>query len=241
MKAPRWVLVVLCVIALPRSTAAGGSIMDIIAWLDELSGPGPFNGWVASVDVYCPSVTGSGPTRQSRCSPDGTRWSVAFEAGWWNDKPRPDVDGNVYLRVYQGVIYVPLRVITRSDRERLSTIAIGAGVGLYRFSGAATNNAPLWRVSLPLRVKLVPSELLGKRQWLRQHPRLRLLLSVPYFRAGLDVLPQSFDAADFSGLPPSYHPRRHFLKTSSLLTLDGRALALAILGRSSAAAPQPRP
>jgi hypothetical protein len=197
--------------------ASAGALEDIIAYLQGMSGPGPYNGLVLSGEIACfgRDRRAIGPCR----SRDGVKTYVVLEKGWWNDKPNPNFVGNAYVHTYSVVAYVPVPKVRGLD--------IGAGFGVYRISGAAIQDPPLWRTSIPIRIRAVPSEFFASK--LEDHPQLRAVLRSITYHFGWDILPQGFEPDSFFG-PPGYVPEEHALRTNAL-TVDAFVLIDAIARR----------
>ena len=220
-----WILVMLLATPLP---AAAGDIWDIIAYIHELSGPGPFHHaggplGIYGFEVFCRDDDGS-PSPVCTTERKDVRFYALLELGWLNDKPRDDnpirFDGNVFLRTYQLVAYVPGQKIAglRSIPGLANGLDLGAGFGLYHFTGAAVTEESLWRISIPLRARFTPSEFWANSDYLRSpdRRRLRALLRSVTYQVGFDILPQSFSNRDFRG-PETYAPSGHALWTNALV------------------------
>ena len=170
-----WILVMLLATPLP---AAAGDIWDIIAYIHELSGPGPFHHaggplGIYGFEVFCRDDDGS-PSPVCTTERKDVRFYALLELGWLNDKPRDDnpirFDGNVFLRTYQLVAYVPGQKIAglRSIPGLANGLDLGAGFGLYHFTGAAVTEESLWRISIPLRARFTPSEFWANSDYLQR-------------------------------------------------------------------------
>jgi hypothetical protein len=208
--------------------AAAGDIWDIIAYIHELSGPGPFHHaggplGIYGFEVFCRDDDGS-PSPVCTTERRDVRFYALLELGWLNDKPRDDnpirFDGNVFLRTYQLVAYVPGQKIAglRSIPGLANGLDLGAGFGLYHFTGAAVTEESLWRISIPLRARFTPSEFWANSDYLQRtdRRRLRALLRSVTYQVGFDILPQSFSNRDFRG-PETYAPSGHALWTNALV------------------------
>ena len=196
--------------AVTPQLAGAASVSDYMAYLQGLSGPGPFDGGLLSTELWCIPAKERG--QPPFCTRGRAKVRIVLEAGWWDDRPKPDFQGNVYLRTYQVIGYVPLSNIVRSDRAWLSPFELGAGVGLYRFSGAGVGESAGWYGSVPLRFRVTPIEF-ASEQWRKAHPRLYRVLRAGQFRAGVDYLPGEFSQDDFQGAPASYREDSHWLGT----------------------------
>jgi hypothetical protein len=180
---------------------------DIIAYLQGMSGPGPYNGYVLSAELACfgRDRNQAGPCR----SRESVRAYIVLEKGWWNDDiENPNFVGNTYIHAYQFITYFPI--------EKLRAVDLGAGFGLYRISGAAVQDPPLWRATIPLRVRVVPSEFFADK--LTNHPKGRAWLSAFTYHIGWDWIPEGFSNTTFFG-PPDYDPDDHALFTNAF-TID---------------------
>lgn len=128
------VITILLVGASPSSAAH-----KWFAWLEELSGPGPFRGNTLRIDIHCngrlprsleAAVTlatqvanasqapGNAPKTieeslavQRWCDNDrsNVRFSIGYEQGWWDAEDNPRYDGTVRLRTHTAVVYVPVK------------------------------------------------------------------------------------------------------------------------------------
>lgn len=224
-------LLVLCV---PTPAAA----WKWLSWLDELSGPGPFDGKLLTAELACSGHllesdreervnelvalnTRNTPQRDDwhkivqkiddarRCRYDrrNVRYAVVLEAGWWSDRTNANYADAIRLTTVQSVAYVPLRIWNReSDNRVLRSVELGAGLGAYRLTGPGVvdERNDLWRGSVPLRIRVFPSELLLSAKWLGDRSlQTRRLLQAVQFRAGGDFLPGLLSPDDFVLTPGS--------------------------------------
>ncbi len=190
--------------ASPAAAQDDNWFKDFIGWLHEMSGPGPYNGNVITGEIASVGPTSQiGPSR----SRDGVRFYLVLEAGWWNDKADdPDFPGNAYIHTYQLIAYFPI--------QKLRAVDLGAGFGFYRITGSDIQDPPLWRATIPLRVRLVPPEAFpGIRN---ASPRLRATLRSISYHIGFDVIPQGFSTTSFNG-PPGFEPGERALWTHALV------------------------
>jgi hypothetical protein len=184
-------LVCALVVLLGSASPASADWEDIIAYLQGMSGPGPYNGVVFSGELAC---FGRDKKQAGPClSRNGVRAYVVLEKGWWNDDPNPNFAGNTYIHTYQAVTYFPI--------GRLRAVDLGAGFGLYRISGASVQDPPLWRASIPLRARVVPSEFFADR--LTDRARLRAALRSITYHVGWDWIPEGFSTTSFFVRPTS--------------------------------------
>jgi hypothetical protein len=192
------------------SPASAQWLEDMIAYLQGMSGPGPYNGQVLSAELACFGRDRNqvGPCR----SRESVRAYIVLEKSWWNDKPNPNFVGNTYIHAYQFITYFPI--------EKLRAVDLGAGFGLYRISGASVQDPPLWRATIPLRVRVVPSEFFADK--LTDRAKLRAVLRALTYHIGWDWIPEGFSNTTFFG-PPDYDPDDHALFTNAF-TIDVFAL-----------------
>ena len=116
------------------------------AWLEELSGPGPFRGNTLRFDVYCngrldhrilnayvallQTPAAASPQEQIEktrlafvrsgwCRPDraNVRFSLGVEAGWWTARENTAFVGDVDLRTLYVILYSPVGTIVRPGRH----------------------------------------------------------------------------------------------------------------------------
>ena len=191
-------------------------------WLDKLSGPGPFYPGVPGFAfTVCavgqePSETPCFPTKD----PLELKFYTAVEIADWHADANQLFTRDVNLFTFQGVFYVPLINLPKVGKvDALHAFDLGAGIGVYRFSGPGVKDASghegghRSRVSIPLRLRFTPSELAASRY---KSQRWRHVLSGFYFRVGFDGLPGSFDEDDFVA-PPGYAVKSSFLDTGAVV------------------------
>lgn len=192
-----------------------------LTWLDELSGPGPYHGPLFPVEIWCfgsadekiiraeiarADQAGTPPSiGLTRCKANrtNTMFTLQLEVGFWNDNPDPDrYTGDVTLNSFELLAYLPLHQFGAPANRATRAIELGAGIGVYKLSGDETVVDPdYWRGSIPLRVRLIPSELFFGTD-ARVSPRARRVLQAIQLRAGWDFLPGTISSDSFSGLPP---------------------------------------
>lgn len=201
-----------------------------LTWLDELSGPGPYHGPIVSVDVWCFGTETLTPedikirqgntnkdiiVRPAFCKADraNTVFGLQLEMGFWDDNPDPArYSGDAHLKSFQLVAYFPVHKIFATDVNRATrAIEFGAGLGAYKLTGQTVIEPDYWRGSVPLRVRVMPSELFfGKDS--KKSPQLRRALQAIQVRAGWDFLPGTVSSDSFNGLP-SGKTSNEFVKT----------------------------
>lgn len=139
---------------------------------------------------------------------------------------------------FRGLAYVPVSQLTSlRNRPRESTaravfqqVSVGIGAGAYVISGDATVESPVLLPVMPVRVKVLPIELIV--QWCKpkaratattdQVSRARRLERALEYRAGFDFTLAAPNPADFRTAIPE--PRREWLETYSLQVDLGRLL-----------------
>ena len=183
------------------------------AWLEELSGPGPFRGYMFSFTVACVQ-----DDRLKAC-PAGnadTRQTIVVRFGRFHskeDRPRfkdlPASDGD-----NQGEVHVmPVSGLWLFRLHR--SLEAGPGIGFMRVSGNGFD--AFSKISLtPLSATFTPfalSEDLSKSQWAYV---VRLELDTSYF-------PQGFKGADFNNSRTNFDSGPEFL-TRAGFVLDLGAL-----------------
>ena len=206
------VSIVVMLLACPTSASAR-SLWDILGYIHELSGPGPFNGYMITGEVFC--LSGASTKSFRPCMPDrrDVRLYVTLERGEWDDNPNPRFTGNTDLDTFQAIVYVPLQNAVRSGRPVLLWLDAGVGLGLYRFSDTAVQDPPLWRVSIPFRLRFTPSEAFASK--LQDRPRLRTALRAFTYHVGFDYLPEGFSNRSFNG-PADFSTDSDVLRTNAL-------------------------
>lgn len=232
------------------------------AWLEELSGPGPFRGNTLRIDVVCSGRTqpnvkttidltiaaalastpeaanaraddgqaGKKPDQDEAalnrklaaalaehrlCQPDrsNVRFSVGYEQGWWEAKQDARYDGTVRLRTYTAVVFAPVRALFLAEGEKdtssFRALEVGLGLSAYRLTGTAVVDRDYWRLAVPLRARVFPSEVLpltsnaytGKAKTV-----VRNILRPVTLYVGLDYIPGELPSSAFrltDGRPPS--------------------------------------
>lgn len=204
-------------------------------WLDELSGPGPYDTSVVwSAEVRClarasrddvekvlddlnaissnPALSPDQKRERSRnaanqlrnmpCGVDRSRTvvSLVLEFGFWDDQPKRYI-GDTRLRSYQAIAFFPLhRALGPSVQPNILTrsIEIGVGVGAYRLHGGTVREQDLWRGSVPLRSRIIISELVPAVSKLSN--RWRKALQTVQLAFGADLLPGRLRSESFNGL-----------------------------------------
>jgi hypothetical protein len=194
-------------LSLSAAAPAAAGIADWISWIEELSGPGPFHGYTASVDrLVCwseplgggplerSSTIGAGRTDPCRAGRDAgerrVRAYLSVELGRYKSSrnvlaPQPESD-----EFQVGLTRTSVMVFGRLAPG----LEAGAGLGFNRFSGDGLRESySFTRVSVPLRVRVLPG------MWV--DPGSRFARAI-HLNAGFDRLPSSFDAADFGQVGP---------------------------------------
>jgi hypothetical protein len=205
---------------------AAAADWDIIAWLQEMSGPGPFHHGAKGVSVFTLELQciDDDTSPFKRCLPDRTNVKsyILLETSWFNDHPNPEnpnkFDGNVYLRTYQIITYLQGQKV--AGLNKVSWLArgmdLGIGGGAYHFTGAAVDNGSLWRFSMPVRIRFTPAQSMFSANRLQNRQKLRMALRAITYHVGWDVLPEGFSNTSFKG-PANYAPSGHALWTTALV------------------------
>jgi hypothetical protein len=212
-------------------------------WLDELSGPGTFNGYEIEVRLVCfsePAKQGAEEIKARKrlaagvvgVIPPGCVFTrvplenvrrasinLAMSYMYANHTHLEYADKNANHFVH--LLTLRPRVWMRPARS----VEVGAGVGFYRFTGPGFE--PVWRTVLePFLVDVKPLALvrdalrLGHRDDVTDYPDSQWDLIIS-FRAGFVYSPKGFDAQDFGAIPGTFHTKRELLPTASvLLDLD---------------------
>ena len=191
-----------------------------LTWLDELSGPGPYHGPILPIEVWCfgkkavtpadfttmqqqqGTTTVSVPPGVCRADRSNTLFTLQLEMGFWNDNPDPDrYSGDTNLKSFELIAYFPVHRIFRTEITRVTRATeLGAGIGFYKLTGPTVADPDYLRGAIPLRVRLLPTELFyGKDS--KANPKVRRALQAIQVRAGWDFLPGTISSASFNGLP----------------------------------------
>ena len=186
------------------------------SWLEELSGPGPFRGYMFSFTVACVS---DDTLKACPVSHDDTRQTIVVRFGRFHsneDRPRfkdlpvSDADnrGEVHVMPVSGLWMFRLH----------RSLEAGSGIGFMRVSGDGFD--AFSKVSLtPLSATFTPfalSEDLAKSRWAYV---LRVELDTSYF-------PQGFSGTDFNNSRTTFDSGPEFL-TRAGFVLDFGALVSA--------------
>jgi hypothetical protein len=217
-----WIVVALAgLFTLSGPRAADAWVWD---WVDKLSGPGPFTGWAGEWRVVCFSAKDE-TLPEPVPAVEHPIVDVIRALGPCLFKPVPlkkERRGSINLRVARlttdrnRLVYpdpTPARDVRFLDLRTSawwrphSTVEIGIGAGLYRFSGPAFE--PFWRPFLqPIIVDVKPLALLagtvGHRHWYDEFV---------VFRAGHIVIPDGFDGTDFAAVPGTFRTSTEYLPT----------------------------
>jgi hypothetical protein len=174
-------------------------------WLEELSGPGPFKGYLFSTPVACRQGDAwiyCGPGKLPRGAKD-IRRKVELKFGVllsdehqrFQDLPR-DAEGNV------GHVYaVPVTVVYAFRLH--PAFDVGPGAGLLRFSGKGFK--PIYRLTVaPLHATIRP--LLARRRWGDNRWR-----RVVRFEIDTALVTAGFDGEDFGNSQTSFRSNPEFL------------------------------
>jgi hypothetical protein len=209
-------------------------------WIDELSGPGPFNGFEVDLRLVCFSEQVA-TKKVDEERDDNQRLKKAMLAGslppGCRFKPVPlENQRRASLNLDVAYLWANRSNLQYADQGRHSvhlfilrptfwvrparSIEVGAGVSLYHFDGNSFN--AFSRVVIePLIFDLKPLALIrdalgqSDKNDLRDHPDSQwdLLVSL---RFGMAFIPKGFDATDFGAIPGTYHTPHDFLPTVSL-------------------------
>ena len=139
--------------------------------------------------------------------------SIHYEGGRWDDTP-DDYSADTKLRSYLAIVYIPVpRFYTRGDLPRYSrAIEVGIGGGAYQLTGSTIRDKNLWRGVVPLRLRMIPSEILWEMardgapmrydtaSW---KARVRRALQSIQYRVGADWVLGEWDPEPFTVAKPS--------------------------------------
>jgi hypothetical protein len=194
-------------------------------FLENLSGPGPFNGWNIEWRVVCfPDKSSPKPADQAASTPrfvtipgclfnplgtdERRRGSINIAFGILEAEENnlryadPAQDDEVTLTsVKSSLWWSPVRYIE-----------LGMSGGIFWFGGPAFES--FWRVYFePLQVDVKPLP------WLLRSSKKSL--EILSFRAGLVLIPRGFRAEDFGALPGTFKSSREVIPTVTfILDLD---------------------
>lgn len=203
------VMALAIVVALWPSTGHAG----FLAWLEELSGPGPFTGEVYSFTIGCVGTEGF------KFCPVGDpefKRTIVLRVAWFNsdadtprfkDLPATDADnqGKVSVLPVSGLYLFRLR----------PWLDVGPGAGFMRVSGRGFS--PFYRLVLtPMSASFTPFALHEKWQRSPWSQVLRLELDTSF-------VPQGFTGADFQNSRTSFDSGPEFL-TRAAIVVDLGAL-----------------
>jgi hypothetical protein len=201
MSATRRIRLVLLVIVLLLAVARPASAQWWwLTWLDELSGPGPYHGPIVPFEIYCFGKTAApGACKADRSN---TLVTLQLEIGIWDDDPDPArYTGDTTLKSFELIAYSPVHTLFRTEINRVTRATdLGAGIGFYKLTGPTVHEPDYVRGAIPLRVRLLPSELFFSENSTTK-PKVRRALQALQFRAGWDFLPGTISSTSFNGLP----------------------------------------
>lgn len=153
-----------------------------------------------------------------RANRTNVKASIGYEQGWWDAEDSPRYSGTVNLQTYLAIVFVPVRAPFlapgQPDETALRAFEAGVGVGGYRMSGSAVNDSSYWRLTVPFRTRLFPSELLPP------NPKNRFVRIVQYIvrpvsvYGGWDYLPGELPSSQFAltdAIPPRRLSRREWV------------------------------
>lgn len=159
--------------------------------------------------------------RSGWCRPDraNVRYSIGVEKGWWDAEPNARYDGDVHLDTYFVVLYVPIQRVVTLKAPPLNTkwtraFEVGAGLGAYKLYGSAVRDHDYWRMAVPLRVRLFPSNLFSTPDDRAELSKWQRVLGAIELYAGYDYIPGALPGAAFrltDAVSPTQLSRREFV------------------------------
>lgn len=200
---------------------------DIIAWLEGLSGPGPFHVKGKSFEqrLFClPKGEGKADTAARQmwnCFADDDEkvqalFTFTISSGSTGSAQLFKDDPNDVRDVHQ------LTIETMASYRANRVIDVGGGVQFIRFSSDEGASFSFWRVGLtPLRLTLTPFGFLKPVS-----PRSKGLPRLIHLQFE-DTLLQGISGSDFNNFKTTYHTDREFQARASIL-FDFAALLRAI-------------
>jgi hypothetical protein len=191
---------------------------DWYEWLQELSGPGPFDG-KRGIDLRLLCFADIEPQRGVRPIWTPSCLPTPLQAAQFR---HVSIDfGLVLLKAERNPLTyaagkdpaVDLRIIKSTIWWRpFYGLEVGAGGGTLRFKGPAFDSFTRFFVE-PFRVDLKPS---GLGYFIRQLRDYQVLLEAVSFRWGIMVVPDEFVAEDFGAIPGSYRSTRRVLRSRAI-------------------------
>jgi hypothetical protein len=242
-----WLTAALCTLLL--SLGAAPADAQILRWIYELSGPGPFKGFELERRLLCLTETDADAS-PGDVPPGRERAARALEIlgpGCFADPVRGNQRRRASFNLAVGILEGPNNLTyahtARPSDVKLTTlepsfwwrpvdaVEVGTGGGIFWFSGREFRTFQRGFFE-PLRVDVRPLALVGDLAGAGHAPWSEIL-SV---RAGVIVLPQAFRAEDFGAVPGSFHASREVLPTFSVFVdFDPLAMQLRRPGRRTPA------
>jgi hypothetical protein len=178
------------------------------AWLEELSGPGPFHGWVVATPVLC---TSDGELVSCRARSDSHRPKrlLVLSVGKLGsgDNPRFNDEPKTPDRREVKVLQTSVTYMYRLH----PTVDVGFGAGTLRFSGDAFD--PLWRFTLvPTSVSVRPLALV--KEW-----KYKWWAYVVRGEVETSFVTKGYNALDFGNSTSTFSSGPEFL-TRAAIVLD---------------------
>jgi hypothetical protein len=174
--------------------------------------------------------------------------SIQLEIGRYKD----DLDdkryeGTTRLTTITAVAYLPVERLFRWDWKRTLSpggrfLEVGAGVGAYGLDGDTLRDEDLWRGVVPMRVRLIPSEIIYALYKPRKpgldvslNPRTegnrwRRLFQAVEYRFGQDLVLGTLDSDLFSDAGPSTTNQKHEWVRSHGFNIDLGIAFRALIG-----------
>jgi hypothetical protein len=231
MKLPRSCVFVIAVMLALWPTAAHAE-SDILGWLGELSGPGPFKlkGWGAEGHAWCGSKTSAVADRfltkwgnciienADKVRPVTVAWQISSASTGIDQlfKDNPAFVHDVHELTLSAL------VMYRANR----VLDIGGGVSALRFTVDDDKDnseiASFWRFGVtPARVVLTPFGAMGDT------PKARLLGRVLHLQVESMLIPGGFKASDFGDTKSGYKASAEFQTRLQVLIDVGELIGAA--------------
>jgi hypothetical protein len=211
-------------LTLPTLADAG-----IWRWIDELSGPGPWNGVQLEARVLCfvpeteeetarwqRTIGGKTPCLFVDESPERrSRVSINFEFGMLWAKDNPIEYGEALDQDQKRVRLFPMQGMLYWEARR--GIELGTGGGIFFFSSKHGLFDNFHRIVLePMRVDVRPFDILIRDQGRRDKLHWKLARTLT-FRQSMIFIPKGFDAADFGSQVDPFDSPREVLPSMSMI------------------------
>jgi len=158
--------------------------------------------------------------RVRKCSADRTNviTTVSGEFAGWNDKQDPTrYTGDTRLKSFLVIAYSPVfRPFSERGNFLTRSVDVGTGFGAYHLTGTTIADASgeYWRAVIPVRLRIIPSELIGA-PGLKNKKKLRKFLQAIQYRFGYDFVPGTIVSTSFNNFP-TRQTEREWIETKGV-------------------------